>query len=274
MNDLLICDAQVHAPKVDSAGRVNGIDEEPLLDEMTRAKVARAVIVPLRNKGTWTHNRPSLEIAQRHPNRFAVMGLLDNEIDPASALALGDWRRTPSMLGFRISCYSDPLKTSLLEDGLDFLWRAAEENDVPVMLFAPEGIHKIARIASRHPGLRVIVDHLALLPFVEYDDLMPHLSRLEPLAVHPNIAIKASSIPSSVPGPYPYRVAHEPLMRLLQTFGPSRVFWGSDLTRLPCPYIQSVTMFTEELGFLSDDDKRLVMGQAICDWLRWPWAQD
>jgi predicted TIM-barrel fold metal-dependent hydrolase len=76
-----------------------------------------------------------------------------------------------------------------------------------------------------------------------------------------------------VPGPYPYRTAHEPVRRIVEAFGPSRVFWGSDLTRLPCTYSECVTMFTEELDFLTDEGQAQIMGRAVCDWLGWPLTQ-
>ncbi len=56
----------------------------------------------------------------------------------------------------------------------------------------------------------------------------------------------------------------------VDAFGPERVFWGSDITRLPCTYIESVTMFTEELPFLTHNDLDLVMGRGLCAWLGWP----
>ena len=59
------------------------------------------------------------------------------------------------------------------------------------------------------------------------------------------------------------------LKRVVDAFGPARVFWGSDLTRLPCTYRQCVTHFTEELDWLSGDELELVMGRALCDWIGW-----
>jgi hypothetical protein len=41
------------------------------------------------------------------------------------------------------------------------------------------------------------------------------------------------------------------------------------LTRLRCPYGRAVTLFTEELDFLSSDDKEWIMGRAIAEWLGW-----
>ena len=47
----------------------------------------------------------------------------------------------------------------------------------------------------------------------------------------------------------------------IDAFGADRVFWGSDLTRLPGSYRECITMFTEELDFLSDVDIEATMGR-------------
>jgi hypothetical protein len=47
------------------------------------------------------------------------------------------------------------------------------------------------------------------------------------------------------------------------------MFWGTDITRMPCSWRQCVTAFTEEMRFLSERDKTLIMGQALCDWIGW-----
>jgi hypothetical protein len=52
-------------------------------------------------------------------------------------------------------------------------------------------------------------------------------------------------------------------------FGPERMFWGTDITRMPIPWRQGVTMFTEELPWLSARDRELIMGRALCAWLGW-----
>jgi hypothetical protein len=57
--------------------------------------------------------------------------------------------------------------------------------------------------------------------------------------------------------------------RLYDAFGPARWFWGTDITRMPCSWRECVTLFTEELPWLKGRDLELVMGRAVCDWLRW-----
>ena len=52
-------------------------------------------------------------------------------------------------------------------------------------------------------------------------------------------------------------------------FGPDRMFWGTDITRMPCSWRQCVTVFTEELPWLKGRDLDLVMGEALCNWVGW-----
>ena len=42
------------------------------------------------------------------------------------------------------------------------------------------------------------------------------------------------------------------------------MFWGTDITKMPCSWLQCVTMFTGELPWLPERDKELIMGQAVC----------
>jgi hypothetical protein len=55
------------------------------------------------------------------------------------------------------------------------------------------------------------------------------------------------------------------------SFGPRRCYWGTDLTNSfnKATYRQRITHFTETLDFMSADDKRWVMGDAIRARLWW-----
>ena len=82
------------------------------------------------------------------------------------------------------------------------------------------------------------------------------------LAKYPNVAMKATGAPSYSDQPYPFRDIHDQLRQLYDAFGPARWFWGTDITRMPCPWRQCVTPFTEELPWLRGCDLELVMGRA------------
>ena len=123
-------------------------------------------------------------------------------------------------------------------------------------------------IAEHHPGLRLVIDHLALARTKDAAAFVD-LPQLLALAKRPNVAAKASALPCYSSDPYPYRNLRPHIRQVFDAFGPRRTFWGTDLTRLPCSYRQGITFFTEELAFLSETDKEWVMGRAVCEWLGW-----
>ena len=98
---------------------------------------------------------------------------------------------------------------------------------------------------------------------------MVHVPELLNLAKHANVAVKATGAPGYSAQDYPFPAMHTYLKQIFDAFGPERTFWGTDITKMPVSWRQCITMFTEELPWLSASDKALVMGQAICDWWGW-----
>jgi Amidohydrolase len=90
------------------------------------------------------------------------------------------------------------------------------------------------------------------------------------LAKHPNVAVKASGLPSFSTEPYPFRDVHDAIRRLVDAFGPRRTFWGTDLTRMPCSYRECIDLFTREQRWLTGEDLEWVMGRGVSEWLGWP----
>ncbi len=269
---MYIIDAQVHIwgadtpqrpwPKGRSAPhRAQPFAKDDLLAEMNAAGVARVVIVPPSWEGD--RNDLALEAARLHPDRFAVMGR-----PPAEPRPLDDWRSQPGMLGLRVTSNTAQARV-LLDNSAGWVWNEAERAGLPVMV-SPSGLlPQVDHIAGAHPGLKLVIDHLALLRAKDnaaFDDL-PKLLRL---ARRPNVAVKASALPAYTSQDYPYLNLHPYLRRVFDAFGPRRMFWGTDLTRLPCSYRQAITLFTEELPWLSPADQEWVMGRGICEWLGWP----
>jgi predicted TIM-barrel fold metal-dependent hydrolase len=267
----LICDAQVHAPNLPSKVHVPGLDPDDLLREMAVAGVDRCVIVPLAAAGgdSGANNGAALEMARRYPERFAVMGRFEVAASD-QVRRLDGWTAQAGLRGLRLSFTKQPEGDLFRHDRLDWLWDAAQRNQIPIAVLVPnELVHKVGEIAARYPDLKLIVDHLGLTPYVIYDDLAPAIAPLLQLAAFPNVAVKATALPDSVPDPFPFQSLHEPLRQVFDAFGPRRLFWGSDLTRLKCPYSECVRLFTEELSFLSGEDKEWVMGRGVMEWLGW-----
>src|SRR5690606_1229314 len=102
------------------------------------------------------------------------------------------------------------------------------------------------------------------------EEAVKHFPALFRLANYPNVAVKATALPSYSSESYPFPKLREPIRQVVAEFGAERVFWGSDMTRVDLPYRQIVTHFTEELPFLSEAERKLIMGEALCKWLGWP----
>jgi hypothetical protein len=62
------------------------------------------------------------------------------------------------------------------------------------------------------------------------------------------------------------------VQRVIDAYGPLRCHWGSDLTHTfdKATYSQRITQFTEEMPFLSENDKDWIMGLSILARIRWP----
>jgi predicted TIM-barrel fold metal-dependent hydrolase len=243
------------------------VTRELVLAGMKEAGVDRVVVVPPSWEGD--RNDLALEAARLYPDRFAVMGRLPVE-EPQSRALVASWKTQPGMLGLRFTFHT-PLQRPWLTDGTaDWLWPAAERAGLPVMIYPPGSIAAVDRIAERHPGLKLVIDHLAIGTTLRDAEAFAGVPELCGLARRPNVAVKASALPCYSTEAYPFPGLHGHIRRVYDAFGPRRMFWGTDWTRLTCPWRQAVTLFTEELPWLSAEDKAWIMGRAVCEWLDWP----
>ncbi|HYM73522.1 MAG TPA: amidohydrolase family protein, partial [Stellaceae bacterium] len=267
----MIVDAQVHVWGADTperpwppghahrAHRPRPFSKDDLLAEMAAAGVDRAVIVP----PSWEGDRNDLALAAAaaHPDKFAVMGRPPlAQPDPQ---ALDRWREQPGMLGIRVTTAGAGARSLFTEPAGDWLWQAAERAGLPAMVSIPGLLPEVGRLAERHPGMRFVIDHLALVRDGKDEAAFGDLANLLALAKLPNVAAKASALPRYSSEPYPHPRLHPYLRQVFDAFGPRRFFWGTDMTGIPCTYRQAVTLFTEELPWLRGDDLDWVMGRAL-----------
>lgn len=235
---------------------------------MDAAGVYRTVIVPPGWEGE--RNDLGLEAAREHPDRLAVMGRID-PLDSAARGQVAAWRRQQGMLGLRFTFarkteYARPL----VEGHMDWLWKEAEKSGVPVMMMVtPDQLRIVDGIAERYPGLKLIMDHMVRHFGKKDAEAFADIEKLIDIAKRPNVAVKASGMPEYASGDYPYPTVLPYLRRAYDAFGPKRLFWGTDLTKLRCTYRQAVTMFTEEIPWLTASDKEWIMGRGLCEWIGW-----
>lgn len=274
-----IVDSQVHIwapstperpwpPVTKKPHRAEPLTREMLLREMDQAGVSRAVLISPSWEGI--RNDLVLEAARAFPDRFAVMGRIDYE-DPAGAELFSALTSQPEVLGLRVTFHTPALQEGLATGRFDWLWRAAEKANAPLMVYAPHQIlHLIEPVAARHSGLRLIMCHLSIPILTKDEEAFAGLDTLLALARYSNVAAKASALPGHSSESYPYRNVEPHLRRVYDSFGPQRIFWGTDFSRLHCSYRQAITMYTEEMPWLTAEDKEWIMGRGICRWLNWP----
>jgi len=243
------------------------VTKEALLLQMDLAGVSRIVIVPPSWEGD--RNELALEAARLYPDRFAVMGRIALE-KPESRALVPDWKKQPGMLGLRFTFHTDLQRPWLTDGTADWLWPAAEKARIPLMVLVPGSLDALAKIAERHPELCLTIDHVGLRRFTRGPDVFEDLPKVCALAKYPNVAVKASGVPSLSNQSYPYRDVQPFMKTLFDAFGPKRMFWGTDLTRLPCTYYECIHLFTDHLPWLKGEDLDWVMGRGVCEWLGWP----
>src|SRR5260370_7143696 len=125
-----------------------------------------------------------------------------------------------------------------------------------------------AKIAERHPGLKLHIDHMGRHGgggAAKDDAAFADLGEMLAVAKYPNVGLKLSGAPSYSSEPYPFRNIHKYIRQMFDAFGPQRCFWGTNITRMPCSHRQCVTMFTEELPWLQGRVKDLLMGLPLFD---------
>ncbi len=272
-----IVDAQVHIwgadtrerpwPKRAPPQRPIPLGADELLREMNAAGVDRAVLVP----PSWEGDRNDLAIAaaRAQPTRFATMGRLDPQA-PAARGSLAKWREQPGMLGLRFTFHTPVLTPLITEGHMDWVWDEAEKAGVPIYVLVPHSmVHLIDGVAQRYPGLKLVMDHLGLNSAQKDAAAFQDFDQLLAIAQRPNVAAKCTALPCYSTDTYPYRSLHGYIRQAYDAFGPRRLFWGTDLSRSPIPYRQHVTLYTEELPWLTAEDKEWIMGRGVREWLGW-----
>ena len=271
-----IIDAQIHIwgqglPSNAAHWQVTSFSAAEAVAMMDEAGVHGAVIHP----PSWDPNAHALafDAVRDYPGRFAILGDVPLDEPERSAERIAGWRDQPGMLGLRYLFVRDATRARLEDGSLDWLWAAAEAANVPIAVLATHSLSTLGRIAERHPDLRLTIDHLGGLggnTTLKDHAAMAHMPELIALARHPNIAVKATGAPGYSAELYPYPIMQGYLRQIFEAFGPRRMFWGTDISKMPCTLRQCVTLFTEELDWLRGDDLRLVMGEGVRQWWGWP----
>lgn len=270
-----IVDAQIHLwetglPSNMAHWQVTSFSAAEAVAMMDEAGVDAAVIHP----PSWDPGAVELatDAVRTWPGRFAIVGAVDLGRPDAGRAAMERWRDRPGMLGLRCMFLAGEDRRRLHAGELAWFWDAAERFGIPVTMLATGSFEALGEVAARHPGLRLTIDHLGGKggnTTLKDHEAMTHMPDLLKLARLPNVAVKATGLPGYSGEAYPFPTMQSYLRQAFDAFGPDRLFWGTDISKMPCSWRQCVTMFTEELPWLAGDDLSRVMGRAVRAWWGW-----
>ncbi len=257
---------------------------EMLLAHLDWAGVERAVL--LQGPFYGECNQYVLEAVSRYPDRLVAAAYFDPWVPDnctlyGRTLALGPFR------ALKLECSENAGLCGLHPDarlddpGLEWLWSDLERRDMVLVVdLGAVGSRAyqtaaVRAIATHHPGLPIVIPHLAQpTPRVEADPGLwsQWLAQID-LGRLPNVWFDCAALPGYLPREnYPYPTAGHYLRLVIERIGAGKVMWGSDLPSLltHATYRQLVEMAELHTQFLTRQERELVLGGNA---LRVYWSQ-
>jgi L-fuconolactonase len=268
-----IIDAQLHAYERDHPGRpwhavLTGPPEvtgEQTVATLDAAGVDGAILVSAFTMYRYDASY-ALEVYKQHPGRFALIKPVD-PANPAVADIIADWKRTPGAVGVRMLLLRAGLAADPADSGLNGVLAEAGRVSMPVNLHIAGRLDQGIELIRRHPGTRIIVDHLGLVQ--PHEPPVPaepwaELPKVLTLAEQQNVAIKITGACTLSHQPFPYNDIWDPVCRIIDAFGIDRCMWGTDWTRAVkfLSYAQGVDAF-RATDRISASDKAKLMGGTL-----------
>ena len=188
---------------------------------------------------------------------------------PESRSLVDGWRRQPGMLGMRFTFNTEQQRPWLTDGTADWFWPEAERAGIPLMMSVSGQLPSVDRLAERHPGLKLVIDHLGLRSGTKGEQAFAGLPEFLKLARHERRGqgLRAALLLGRGLSLSRRAAAHPERVR--RVWSAADVL-GNRLDTASCTWRRAVTFFTEELPWLSAGDKEWIMGRGVCEWLGWP----
>jgi L-fuconolactonase len=177
---------------------------------------------------TVAETRFLLDHAAREPWVKGVVGWADMAAGDAPDV-LAQMARDRRLVGIRPMIQDIADVHWMLRPKLAPSFRALVELDLTFdALVRPPHLANLLELLTRHEDLRAVVDHAAK-PYIAAGELEPWASEMAALARHTHAFCKLSGLITEA-GPGWTAAELQPYVDvLLETFGPERLVWGSDL---------------------------------------------
>jgi L-fuconolactonase len=206
-----------------------------------------------------------LRVADANPEIAGVVAWVPLERPEEAERRLAELRRDPRVVGVRnlIHDRADPdwILRPDVDEGLGVLERAGVTFDWVVG--RARHLEHVARIGERHPGLRIVIDHLARPP-IGLAEREPWWSLLAQAAENPLVHAKVSGLYSVTADPAAWtEPAVRPFVdRALSVFGADRLLYGGDwpVSILAGGYDRVFGAIRSMLAELSPAEREAILG--------------
>ena len=203
-----------------------------------------------------------LEVADRHPEVAAIVAYVPLDRPDIAAERLAQLRKDTRVVGIRNLIHDLPDPDWILrpevDEGLGVLEQAGVTFDYVAVL--PRHLEHVPTLSERHPGLRIVIDHLAKPPIGEADR-EPWWSLIAAAAENPLVHAKLSGLyPGAAPETWTPESIRPFVDQALEVFGPSRLMYGGDwpISTAAGGYDHVFTGLSDVLSGLSDAEREQI----------------
>ena len=275
----MIIDTHVHYWERSTPARPHAADgiiwgeellAEDLFAEATAAGVDRIVQVTASLMGY--DNRYSIEAAKKYPDKVVGVFARFDPLAPDVAGRLKELMAQDRMIGIRLTLHQPPYDRWFRDDMVHDFLKAAQDQKVPVEIFAPFQTEEITKVAIAYPGIQFLIDHMTIRIMKEYPDRFFKWQEVLRLGELPNIWMKVSYFPEAAVGKetYPFVHSQQRFKQLYDHIGAGKMVWGSNFppVKRACSYKQSVDFIKDECNFLTSADKAAIFGQNFLTYIK------
>jgi predicted TIM-barrel fold metal-dependent hydrolase len=275
----MIIDTHVHYWERSTPARPHAADgiiwgeellAEDLFAEAKAAGVDRIVQVTASLMGY--DNRYSIEAAKKYPDKVVGVFARFDPLAPDVAGRLKELMAQDRMIGIRLTLHQPPYDRWFRDDMVHDFLKAAQDQKVPVEIFAPFQTEEITKVAISYPGIQFLIDHMTIRIMKEYPDRFFKWQDVLRLGELPNIWMKVSYFPEAAVGKeaYPFVHSQQRFKELYDHIGAGKMVWGSNFppVKRACSYKQSVDFIKDECTFLTSAEKAAIFGQNFLDYIK------
>ena len=227
---------------------------EHILSQMQLYNIDKVVISHVCYYGT-DNSYPAYMLKQ-HPDRFAAIGLLvgyrlHSPGDPENPARLEHLVKEQGFSGLRLSPIYDRDVVWMNDPAVYPLWKKAEELGAMFNIFlAPHQISQVADMAERFRGVKIVIDHFAMIDITRPDE--EGIDQILDLEKFPNVYIR-TSLHNPSKEEIPYRDMWPYLRRVYDRFGPQRMLYAN---------FYELPVMKDIIPFFTSEDKKWILGKT------------